>query len=118
MHFWEHEHDPKYIFYFGQSKNFEEWYNKIKDQSPIYKEIEDKSTFTKRIFEDEVKNFDKYSILKFDDNIDIEFESIKNKKNDLNDDIENLSQKIHDNIDNDEIEKKIKEFEEIEIRKF
>ncbi|EXX69399.1 hypothetical protein RirG_096520 [Rhizophagus irregularis DAOM 197198w] len=25
IHFWGHERDPKYIYYFGHSKNFEDW---------------------------------------------------------------------------------------------
>ncbi|GET57458.1 uncharacterized protein OCT59_015519 [Rhizophagus irregularis] len=32
IHFWKHEHDPKYIYYFGQSKNFEDCYNKKKNK--------------------------------------------------------------------------------------
>ncbi|CAG8629689.1 4600_t:CDS:10 [Rhizophagus irregularis] len=46
IHFWKHEHDPKYIYYFG----------------PIYGELKEKSTFTNRILNEGVKNYDEYSI--------------------------------------------------------
>ncbi|CAB4389908.1 unnamed protein product [Rhizophagus irregularis] len=55
IHFWKHEHDPKYIYYFGQSKNFEDWYNKKKEQGPIYGELKEKSTFTNRNLNEGVK---------------------------------------------------------------
>ncbi|GES94217.1 hypothetical protein GLOIN_2v1475234 [Rhizophagus clarus] len=44
--------DPKYIYYIGQSKNFEKRYEDRKDDGPIYKDFEEKSTFTKYVFEE------------------------------------------------------------------
>ena len=68
IHFWEIEPDPKYIYYVGQSKNFEGWYDIRKgDQGEIYKEFEEKSTFTKPIFKD--ANYDHVSIWKYDENM-------------------------------------------------
>ncbi|GES84543.1 hypothetical protein GLOIN_2v1769896 [Rhizophagus clarus] len=107
IHFWEHEHDPKYIYYFGQSKNFEDWYNKRKDQGPIYKELEGKSTFIKHICVEKKRNFDKYSILKYDVNINTEFENIINKKNELNDYMEYLAKKINELKNKNEIKENL-----------
>ena len=44
---WFLEPDPKYIYYIGQSENFEEWYNSIKknDEGPIYQDFKEKSIF-------------------------------------------------------------------------
>ena len=53
IYYWNHEPEPKYIYYFGQSKNFEEWYDTRKDdQGAIYKGFEEKSTFTKRLYKE------------------------------------------------------------------
>ena len=63
-HLWVHEPDPRFIYYIGQSKSFEEWHNNIKldGQDPIYKDFEDKSTFTEHCFKEAC--YDNYSIWK------------------------------------------------------
>ncbi|RIA86143.1 hypothetical protein C1645_829709 [Glomus cerebriforme] len=128
IHFWPHEPDPKYIYYIGQSKNFEEWYkNRKNDQGVIYKDFEEKSTFTRNIFKE--SDYDKFSIWKYEEDTKVEIEKIKNMKNVVNVTIEylinNLKQQKHvsEKIDNIEaiekeinyniesIEKKIKEIE-------
>ncbi|GBC09477.1 hypothetical protein RclHR1_00890013 [Rhizophagus clarus] len=65
IHFRNHEPEPKHIYYFGQSKTLEDWYNNRKnDQGAIYKGFEEKSTFTKRYFRE--KSYDKASIWVYD----------------------------------------------------
>ena len=72
--------DPQYIYYIGQSKNFEEWYNNIKDsRDPIYKDFEEKSTFTKRVFKE--ADYDNYSIWNYDENIEERIKDAENTKN-------------------------------------
>ncbi|CAB5389562.1 unnamed protein product [Rhizophagus irregularis] len=108
IHFWSHEPEPKHIYYFGQSKAFEEWYAGKGDQGAIYKDFEEKSTFTKQIFER--RNYDDHSIWDYDidiDNIESEIKKIKTKKNRLNNRIKKLSKKIND----PENEKKIKKIQ-------
>ncbi|CAB4441087.1 unnamed protein product [Rhizophagus irregularis] len=91
IHFWNHDPEPKHIYYFGQSKNLEEWYATRKDeQGAIYKEFEEKVTFTKRIFKD--RNYDKFSIWNYEN--DIKKEKIKSMKNDLNVNINYLIKKL------------------------
>ncbi len=123
IHYWNHEPEPKYIYYFGQSKNFEEWYDTRKDdQGAIYKGFEEKSTFTKRLYKE--SNYDKRSIWVYDDNIESEIEKIKIMKNDLKVNIEYLTKKLDDSKNGkkksddeiNEINKKIKEIENIEIK--
>ncbi|CAB5360282.1 unnamed protein product [Rhizophagus irregularis] len=95
IHYWNHEPDPKHIYYFGQSKTIEEWYDSRKhDRGAIYKGFEEKSTFTKYIFKE--RNYDKHSIWVYEDNIESEIEKIKIMKNDLNDKIENLITKLNE----------------------
>ncbi|CAB4410857.1 unnamed protein product [Rhizophagus irregularis] len=103
IHYWKHEPDPKHIYYFGQSKTIEEWYDSRKhDRGAIYKGFEEKSTFTKYIFKE--RNYDKRSIWVYEDNIESEIEEIKIMKNDLNDKIENLITKLNEKKkNNDEI---------------
>src|SRR5579871_2084276 len=57
VHFPPLEHDPRYIYYIGESKNFESWYEDRKNDDAIYKAFEAKSTFTKYVFEE--KDYDK-----------------------------------------------------------
>ncbi|RIA86147.1 hypothetical protein C1645_807927 [Glomus cerebriforme] len=65
IHFWPPEPEPKYIYYIGQSKNFQEWYHKRKDdQGEIYKDFEEKSTIAQHTFKD--VDYDDDSIWKFD----------------------------------------------------
>src|SRR4051812_46946224 len=66
-HLWPHEPDPKYIYYIGQSKNFEEWYKNIKKhhEGPIYQDFEEKCTFTKFTFEK--SDFDESSIWNYEE---------------------------------------------------
>ena len=78
--------DPLYIYYIGQARNFEKWYNSIKEnnQDPIYNNIEEKSTFTKRVLKE--ANYDKYSIWKYDEEIEAiekEIQKVTNLKKDL-----------------------------------
>ncbi|PKK74097.1 hypothetical protein RhiirC2_864043 [Rhizophagus irregularis] len=77
LHFPPIEHDPKYIYYIGQSKNFETWRENRKDDGAIYKGFEEKSTFTKFVFEE--KDYDKFSIWV----IEIEINNIKKMKKDF-----------------------------------
>ncbi|PKC67883.1 hypothetical protein RhiirA1_508465 [Rhizophagus irregularis] len=102
------EHDPKYIYYIGQSKNFETWRENRKDDGAIYKGFEEKSTFTKFVFEE--KDYDKFSIWV----IEIEINNKKKMKKDLNDNIDNLLNKLNDQKRDDNAEKIDKKIEEIE----
>jgi hypothetical protein len=64
FHFWPAEPEPKYIYYIGQSKNFQEWYQMRKnDQGEIYKDFEEKSTIYNQAFMD--VNYDDISIWEF-----------------------------------------------------
>ncbi|RIA86146.1 hypothetical protein C1645_829712 [Glomus cerebriforme] len=73
------------------------------------KDYEDKSNFKKHIFEE--KNYDKYSIWKYDEDTKMEIEKIKNMKNGVNVTIEylinklkeqeNVSKKVDNNEAND-----------------
>ncbi|CAB5370479.1 unnamed protein product [Rhizophagus irregularis] len=67
FHFWPPEPEPKYIYYIGQSKNFQEWYQKRKDdQGEIYKDFEEKPTnIITQAFKD--VDYDETSIWQFDD---------------------------------------------------
>jgi hypothetical protein len=66
FHFWPPEPEPKYIYYIGQSTNFQEWYQmKKNDQGEIYKDFEEKTTINNQAFID--INYDDVSIWKFDD---------------------------------------------------
>jgi hypothetical protein len=93
-------HEPNYVYYFGQSKHFEEWYIKRKkdDQGPIYKDFEEKTTFEKYIFKE--RNYDKHSILIYDNNdknIKISVENFKNTSNEIGNNIEDLIKKFEGN---------------------
>jgi hypothetical protein len=67
FHFWPNEPEPKYIYYIGQSKNFQEWFQLRKDdQGEIYKDFEEKTTNTIQAFID--VDYDEISIWNFDDN--------------------------------------------------
>ncbi|RGB23906.1 hypothetical protein C1646_805619 [Rhizophagus diaphanus] len=73
----------------------EEWYATRKDeQGAIYKDFEEKSTFTKRTYKE--RDYDKYSILVYEEDIKVEIEKIKNMKNDVNITIEYLIKKLYD----------------------
>ncbi|POG75704.1 hypothetical protein GLOIN_2v1562889 [Rhizophagus irregularis DAOM 181602=DAOM 197198] len=67
FHFWPPEPEPKYIYYIGQSKNFQEWYQKRKDdQGEIYNDFEEKPTnIITQAFKD--VDYDETSIWQFDD---------------------------------------------------
>jgi hypothetical protein len=65
FHFWPHEPEPKFIYYIGQSTNFQEWYQmKKNDQGEIYKDFEEKTTINNHAFKD--VDYDDVSIWKFD----------------------------------------------------
>ncbi|RGB41636.1 hypothetical protein C1646_751929 [Rhizophagus diaphanus] len=115
IHFWNHEPDPKHIYYFGQSKTIEEWYDSRKhDRGAIYKKFEEKSTFTKYIFKE--RSYDKRSIWVYEVNIESEIEKIKIMKNDLNANIEYLITKLNDSKSGmKEINKKIEEIKKFKI---
>ena len=112
IHFPPIERDPKYIYYVGQSKTFETWYEDRKDDCAIFKDFEKKSTFEEFVFNE--KNYDKFSIWDYDVDIENEIEKFKTMKNSLNDNIENLIKIFEDqkNDDNDanniDINEKIK----------
>jgi hypothetical protein len=112
LHFPPIKRDPKYIYYIGRSKNFETWYENRKNDGAIFEDFEKKSTFTKFVFEE--KDYDKFSIWKYDNVTKTDIENIERKKNDLKENIEDLinkleKQKNSDNTDgidvNTEIEK-------------
>ncbi|RGB26521.1 hypothetical protein C1646_770335 [Rhizophagus diaphanus] len=66
IHFTNPEPETKYIYYLGQPKNFQEWYQKRKDdQGVIYKDFEEKSTDTIQTYKD--VNYDVVSIWNLDD---------------------------------------------------
>src|SRR5688572_21650180 len=74
IHFWKPEPEPKYIYYIGQPKNYETWYKDVKEigQDPIYKDLEDKTTFTKHDFK--IADYDHVSIWKYEEINDIDKE--------------------------------------------
>ncbi|PKY30536.1 hypothetical protein RhiirB3_531106 [Rhizophagus irregularis] len=85
FHFWPNEPEPKYIYYIGQSKNFQEWYQKRKDdQGEIYKDFDEKSTIITQTFKD--VDFDETSIWKFDDDNNNSSDNIKGKKKEVSTD--------------------------------
>jgi hypothetical protein len=93
IHFWNPEPEPKHIYYFGQSKSLEEWSDTRKDdQGAIYKGFEEKTTFTIRTFKEE--NYDKSSILKYNDNIETKIENFKNIVNEMSENIEYLIERF------------------------
>ncbi|GES84550.1 hypothetical protein GLOIN_2v1838566 [Rhizophagus clarus] len=114
IHFPPIERDPKYIYYVGESKTFETWYEDRKDDGAIFKGFEKKSTFTEHVFEE--KYYDKFSIWQYDDNDDIKtkIKKIERMKIDLNDNIENLINKLNSQKNNDNINDIDKQIEEIE----
>ncbi|PKY38092.1 hypothetical protein RhiirA4_439136 [Rhizophagus irregularis] len=83
IHLWNLEPEPKHIYYFGQSKTLEEWYATRKsEQGAIYKDFEEKSTFTKLTFKG--RCYDKRSIWEYvDKNLKMEKINMKNYLNDI-----------------------------------
>ncbi|PKK62583.1 hypothetical protein RhiirC2_790159 [Rhizophagus irregularis] len=92
-YFSSHDYDPKYIYYIGRSEHFE---TDRKNDGPIFKDVEKKSTFAEFVFKDKV--YDKFSIWKYDDDDDIKIkiEKFKMMKKSLNDNIENLIKNLED----------------------
>ncbi|CAB4421717.1 unnamed protein product [Rhizophagus irregularis] len=81
--------EPKLIYYFSQSKDFEEWCNKIKgEQCVIYEDFDFEVTSTSVIFKE--KDYDEHSYLKYDDNIKSIIKDLLSVGNKLNVDIDNL----------------------------
>jgi len=108
IHFWNPESEPKYIYYFGQAKNFEEWYDTRKDddKEAIFEGFEEITTFTKHIYKE--SNYDKFSILVYDNddkNIEMEIKILKKMSNDMSDNIKCLIKKIKDKNSIEDIEK-------------
>ena len=95
IYLWEHESEPRYIYYIGQSKQFEKWYNNV-EKDPIYKEIEEKSTFTEHVFKE--VDYDRVSIWKYDDieAINKQIQEAENKIKCANAQIEELNKKLKD----------------------
>ncbi|POG75683.1 hypothetical protein GLOIN_2v1475233 [Rhizophagus irregularis DAOM 181602=DAOM 197198] len=117
-YFSSHDYDPKYIYYIRRSEHFETWYEDRKNDGPIFKDVEKKSTFAEFVFKDKV--YDKFSIWKYDDDDDIkiEIEKFKMMKKSLNDNIENLIKNLEDRKndnanDNIDIDKKIEQLKAI-----
>ncbi|PKY45737.1 hypothetical protein RhiirA4_542826 [Rhizophagus irregularis] len=111
IHFPPIERDPKYIYYVGQSKTFETWYEDRKDDCAIFKDFEKKSTFEEFVFNE--KNYDKFSIWDYDVDIESEIEKFKTMKNSLNDNIEKMIKNLEDRKNNDnandiDIDEKVK----------
>ncbi|CAI2167598.1 17997_t:CDS:2 [Funneliformis geosporum] len=66
-HLCPHELDPKYIYYIGQSINFENWHKSRKeDQGAIYKDFEEPPTLITNAFKR--STYDEYSIWQFENN--------------------------------------------------
>ncbi|PKC07991.1 hypothetical protein RhiirA5_399547 [Rhizophagus irregularis] len=107
--------DPKYIYYIGRSKHFETWYESRKDDGPIFSDFEKKSTFSKFVFEE--KDYDEFSLWKYDIDFEGEIKKFNIMKKSLNNNIENLikyfnqkNDKKYDDIDDIDIKKEIGEF--------
>jgi hypothetical protein len=94
IHFWNVDPEPEYIYYIGQSKNFEEWYETRKDdQKAIYEGFEQKSTFMRRTFK--IETYDKFSIWKYENiKFENEIEEIENMKFEMNIIVEKLLSKL------------------------
>ena len=61
---WNDEPEPNYIYYIGQSKHFETWYKNIKKEGGIiYKDFEEKCSFTKHVCKN--ADYDNISIWKY-----------------------------------------------------
>ncbi|PKY52149.1 hypothetical protein RhiirA4_469605 [Rhizophagus irregularis] len=106
IHFSNPEPEPKFIYYLGQPRNFEEWsVAKKRNEGAIYDDFEENSVFIQRIFKE--RNYDKFSIWKYDDdnNIKERIENFKNIGNDMSDNIEYLIDKIKE-IENMKIDLK------------
>ncbi|PKC54360.1 hypothetical protein RhiirA1_507095 [Rhizophagus irregularis] len=100
----ELECEPKRIYYFSQAKNFEEWYNTKKgEQGVIYKEFEEASMFMINSIYKEI-DYDKYSILTYNDNIKMIIKDFINLGNNVNVNTEDLIKRVIDKNSIDEIE--------------
>ncbi|PKY31410.1 hypothetical protein RhiirB3_475192 [Rhizophagus irregularis] len=92
LYFSKPKPEPKHIYYFSQSKNFEGWDNKIKgEQCVIYEDHDFEVTSTSVIFKE--KDYDEHSHLKYDEydnNIKLVIEELLFIGNKLNVDIDNL----------------------------
>ncbi|EXX65278.1 uncharacterized protein OCT59_015549 [Rhizophagus irregularis] len=96
--------EPKRIYYFSQAKNFEEWYNTKKgEQGVIYKEFEEASMFMINSIYKEI-DYDKYSILTYNDNIKMIIKDFINLGNNVNINTEDLIKRVIDKNSIDEIE--------------
>jgi hypothetical protein len=86
---WQKKPDPKYIYYTGRSKNFEEWYNNIKKdgQNVIYQGLKEKSTG--HTFKE--ADYDDVSIWKYED-----IESIDRQFQETEKTIEKLHKMLND----------------------
>jgi hypothetical protein len=62
VYIWPREPDPKYIYYIGKSKNFEEWSSK-REQCVIFKDFEERSTYIKCSFQE--ADYDNNSIWEY-----------------------------------------------------
>ncbi|CAB5389622.1 unnamed protein product [Rhizophagus irregularis] len=100
----ELECEPKRIYYFSQAKNFEEWYNTKKgEQGVIYKEFEEATMFMINSIYKEI-DYDKYSILTYNDNIKMIIKDFINLGNNVNINTEDLIKRVIDKKSIDEIE--------------
>jgi hypothetical protein len=98
FHYWTPDPEPKYICYVGQSKHFEKWYNNIKsDQSRIYKDFEEKSTFKKYVFKE--SDYDIFSIWKYNqvEAIEMKIQEAEKKKKYYDTYIEDLYKELGSN---------------------
>ena len=70
--------EPNYIYYIGQSSNFEKWYASVKEdgQVPIYKDIEEKCPYLMNVFKK--ADYDDDSIWKYNEEI-LEIEAAERK---------------------------------------
>ncbi|RGB38581.1 hypothetical protein C1646_812538 [Rhizophagus diaphanus] len=94
FHFSKPGPEPKHIYYFSQADYFEKWYNTMSDndKGPIYKsfEINSSLTLSSIIIEND---YDKYSLLTYNDNIKIVVEDFIKS---VNDNTENLIKRAID----------------------
>ncbi|RGB24235.1 hypothetical protein C1646_773379 [Rhizophagus diaphanus] len=98
IHFQNPEPEPNHIYYFGQAKYFEEWYNARKDddKSAIYEGFEEISIFIKHVYKE--MDYDKFSIFKYfnDDDINISIVKFKKMSIDMSDNVDDLFKRFVD----------------------
>ncbi|GES73166.1 hypothetical protein GLOIN_2v1769896 [Rhizophagus clarus] len=116
LHHLNSEPQPKYIYYIGQPENYEEWHNTRKDnvKSSICENLNEKSILTKFMRRD----YDQYSIWKYDNYDNIIRMNTEKFKNDFSKNTKYLIEKF--NVGRKSIDRvdKIKKMLKDEVKKF